>query len=116
MTSPYIILTVSLATVATVYSFWLSIRIRGKAGRIRARLEKEAPEEWSKLNPIARGWNNGQPGIVYLHKRKLAGYPGFEEEVEQLRAMDRRMMWGIGFAIGCILLVIVGKELLGWQF
>lgn len=116
MTSPYIVVSTSLVVAATVYSFWLSIRVAGRSGRIRERLKKEAPEAWSKLNPIARNWNNGQPGIKFLHKEKLADYPGFEEEVEELRAMERRMLWGIGLAITCIGVVIAGTELLGWQW
>lgn len=116
MTSPYIMLTTSLATAAVVYAFWCSIRMAGKSGQIRERIQKNSPEPWAKLNALARHWNNGQPGILYLHKKKLVDYPGFEEEVQQLRDIERKMLWGIGLAVGCIGLVVAGTRWLGWQW
>jgi len=114
MASPYVILTSS--ATAVVYAFWCSIRIAKQSGRIRERLKKEAPEAWSQLNVIVRNWNNGQAGIMFLQKKKLADYPGFEEEVQQLRGLERKMLWGVGVGVVCIGLAVAGTELLGWQW
>ncbi len=116
MASPQVMLTVSLVAVAVGYSFWCNIRISGKSSHIRERLKKEAPEQWSKLNPIARNWNEGQSGIKLLHRKGLVDYPGFEEEVKQLLDLERKMLWGIGVGLVSIGLAIAGTTLWGWQW
>lgn len=116
MASPYVILTTLGTAAAVVYAFWCSIRIGKQSGRIREHLQREAPEAWSKLNVLVRNWNNGQAGILFLHKKKLVDYPGFEQEVQQLRSLERKMLWGIGLGVACIGLVVAGTELLGWQW
>jgi len=116
MASPYVILTTSLTAVAVVYAFWCSIRIGKQSGRIREHVQKEAPEEWSKLNVLVRNWNNGQAGIMLLYKKGLVQYPGFEAEVQQLRGLERKMLWGVGVGVVCIGLAVAGTELFGWQW
>jgi hypothetical protein len=116
MASPYIVLTTSATAAAVVYAFWCSIRIAKQSGWIREHVRKEAPEAWEKLNAVERNWNNGQPGIMFLYRKKLVDYPGFEQEVRQLRDLERKMLWGIGVGIACIGLAVAGTELLGWQW
>ena len=116
MASPQITLTISLGVVAAVYSFWCNIRIAGKSSKIRERLEQEAPRAWSALNPIARNWNGGQPGIKLLHRQKSVNFPGFEDDVKQLLTLERKMLWGMGLAMACIGLVAAGTKFWGWQW
>jgi len=116
MASPQIVLTTSLAAVAVVYAFWCDIRMANKSRKIRARIEQEAPGPWSGVNPFARNWNGGQPGIKLLHRRGLVHYPGFEEEVQQLRDLERRMLLGIGLGTVCLGLVAAGTRFWSWQW
>ena len=115
MASPEVMLTISMATVAVVYSFWCHIRISGKASQIRRRLEKEASGPWSEVNPIARNWNGGQAGIKLLHRKKLVNLPDFDEQVKQLLELERKMLWGIGLGVVCLALAIGGAQWWGWK-
>lgn len=109
-------ITVSLTAVSVVYAFWCDIRISNKSNEIRRWLEKEAPGPWSNLNFVARSWNGGQPGIKLLHRKQLVRLPGFEEKVEQLRDLERRMLWGIAVAMLALVAAIGGTHLWDWQW
>lgn len=116
MASPQIMLSVSLAAAAVIYSFWCNILITRKASGIRDRLIREAPGPWSELNPIARSWHGGQPGIKLLYRNKRVLLAGFEDEVLELLDLERRMLWGLGVGVACIMIAVGGTELWGWQW
>ena len=106
----------SVAGVSIVYAFICNIRLSRKAGRLRSWLEKERPELWSELNLISRNWNGGQPGLKLLYRRNAVGLPRFDREYEQLRALERKLLWGIGVGSVCIGLVLIGARFWGWYW
>jgi hypothetical protein len=87
-----------------------------KAKKLSMWLQKERPDLWSELNFIARNWNGGQPGLKLLYRKNVVGLSRFDEEYEQIRSNERRLLWGIGIGSVCIALVLVGTKFLGWNW
>ena len=107
---------ITLAVVAIGYAFVCNIRISQKAGRLADWLRKERPELWSELNPVARNWNGGQPGLKLLHRRNVVGLPRFDREYERLRILERQLVWGLVTGSVCLGLVILGIKYFGWDW
>ena len=116
MASPQIKTLVSLAGVSVVYAFLCEIQLSRKASKLRNWLKKMRPDLWSELNFFARNWNGGLPGIKLLYRRNVVGLPEFDHEYEQLSALQRKLLWGIGIGSLCIGLVIVGSKFWGWHW
>ncbi len=116
MASPQIEILVLLAGVSVIYAFVCDIRLFREASKIRKWLQRVRPELWSELNFFARNWNGGQPGIKLLYRRNFVGLPEFEQQYEQLNALERKLLWGIVLGSLCIGLVIVGSSFWGWQW
>ena len=116
MASPQIVTLVSLASVSVVYAFVCDIRLSQKASKVRKLLQRERPELWSKLNFFARNWNGGHPGLKLLYRRNVVDLPEFDQQYEQLRSLERKILWGIGLVSVCIGLVIVGSKYWGWEW
>ena len=105
----------SVAAIAIVYAFFYQVRLARKASDLAKWVRGERPDLWSPLNFIARNWNGGQPGLKYLYRKKLLGLPRFERQYEELRVLERRLLWGIGIGSLCIGLLAIGTKLLGWS-
>jgi len=116
MTSAAIKVLISIACAAIVYAFVCDIRIAGTARKLAQRLEQERPELWRGLNPIARNFRGGQPGLKVLHRRKAVDLPWFEEEYGRLRALERKQLWAVAAGAACIGLVLAGTGLWGWHW
>ena len=114
MTSPAIKVLVSLAGVSIVYACVQQIRMTGKARQLRAWVEQEQPEPWSQLNPVARNWHGGLPGLKLLHRQKVVDDPEFARQFGQLRVLERQMLYGIAVGAACIALTIAGFSFWGW--
>jgi len=116
MTSTQIKILITLASVSIVYAFACKIRLSRKAGKISSWLKKERPDLWSQLNAFARNYDGGHPGLKVLHRKGLVGLPSFDQRYAELRALERKQLWGIAIGAVCIGLVIVGSRFLGWDF
>ena len=116
MTSAAIKVLISVSCAAIVYAFACDFRIAGMARKLADRLDKERPELWRGLNPIARNFRGGQPGLKVLHRRKAVDLPGFEEEYGRLRALERKQLGAIAAGAACIGLVLAGTALWGWHW
>ena len=116
MASPQIQILVSAASISIVYAFVWDIRLSRKASILRDRLRKECPKLWSELNFVARNWNGGQPGLKFLHRKNLVDLPWFDQQYEQLRAMERKLIWGMGIGSVCIGLTLLGSRFWGWHW
>ena len=79
-------------------------------------LKEMRPDLWSELNFFARNWNGGLPGIKLLYRRNVVGLPEFDQKYEQLNALERKLLWGIGIGSLCIGLVIAGSRIWGWHW
>ena len=107
---------ISLACAAAVYAFVCDIRIAGAARKLAQRLERERPGLWRELNPIARNFRGGQPGLKVLQRRKAVDLPGFDEDYGRLRALERKQLWALAAGAACIGLVVAGTGLWGWHW
>ena len=116
MTSPQIKIMISLAGISIVYAFICQIRLSQKARKLSIWLEKKYPDLWAELNFIAKNSNGGFPGIKILYRNKTENLPKFDQEYEQLRSLERRMLWGIAMGIMCIGSLIIGLEYFGWHW
>jgi len=105
---------ITLAVIAIGYAFVCNIRLSQRAGRLADWLRKERPDLWSQLNPVARNWNGGHPGLKLLHRRNSVCLPRFDREYEQLRALERQLVWAVITGAACIGLVILGVKVFGW--
>jgi hypothetical protein len=114
MASPKIQILISLACVSVVYAFVCDIRMIRKASKLRKWVQQERPELWSELNFFARNWNGGHPGLKVLHRMNVVGLPWFDQQFEQLRALERKLLCGIIIGSVCMGLVIVGTRFWGW--
>ena len=116
MASPQIKILVSLASVSVIYAFVCDIRLSRKASKLRKWLQQRRPELWSELNFFARNWNGGQPGLKILFRRNVVDLPEFDQQYEQLRALERKFVWGLvtgAFSIG---LVLLGARFWEWHW
>jgi hypothetical protein len=116
MASPQIKILLSLAGVSIVYAFVYEIRMSRKASRLAIWLQKERPDLWSELNFVARNWNGGLPGLKRLYRRNVVGLQRFEQEYEEIRTMERKLLWGTGIGSMCIGLVLIGSRFWGWHW
>jgi len=116
MASAQIKTLVSLAGVSVVYAFVCEIQLSRKASKLRNCLKKMRPDLWSELNFFAKNWNGGLPGIKLLYRRDVVGLPELDHEYEQLNALQRKLLWGIGIGSLCIGLVIAGSKFWGWHW
>ena len=116
MPSPQIKILISTAAVSVVYAFVCKIRLSKGADKLSRRLEKERPDLWSGLNAFARNWGGGHPGIKLLYRRKAVDLPGFDEEYRQLRALERKLLKGLGLGSACIALLLIGTRFWGWAW
>ena len=116
MASPQIKILLSLASISLVYAFVCQIRMSRKASHLAKWLQKERPDLWAKLNFVARNWNGGHPGLKILYRRKVVGFPRFDQEYEQLRSMELKFLWGIGIGLVCIGLLFPGLRFWGWHW
>ena len=107
---------ISSACAAIIYAFVCDIRIAGMARKLAHRLEQERPQLWRGLNPIARNFRGGLPGLKVLRRRRAVDLPGFEEEYGRLRALERKLLWAIAAGAACIGLVLAGAGLWGWHW
>ena len=115
MTSPQIKILITLVSVSIVYAFACKIRLSRQAGRISSWLQEECPDLWSELNAFARNYDGGYPGLKVLHRKGLVGLPQFDQRYAELRALERKLLWGIGIGAACIGLVIIGSRFWGWD-
>jgi hypothetical protein len=116
MTSPQIKILIILAGVSVVYAFACQIKLSRKASKLRNWLEQERPDLWSELNSFARNYNGGHPGLKILYRRNVVGLPMFDQQYEQLRSLERKLLWGIGIGSVCIGLLAMGLRFWGWHW
>ena len=116
MASPQIAILISLAGVSIVSAFVCDVLLSRKASKLREWLQRERPELWSELNFFARNWNGSQPGLKLLYRRKAVGLPEFDMQYEQIRALERKLLWGVGIGSVSIGLVLIGFRFWGWQW
>jgi hypothetical protein len=107
---------ITLAVIAIGYAFVCNIRMSQKAGRLANWLRKERPDLWSELNPVARNWNGGLPGLKLLNRRNAVGLARFDREFERLRVLERQLVWGLVTGAVCLGLVILGIKYFGWDW
>ena len=105
-----------MAGVSNVYAFVCEIRLSRKASRIASWLQKERPGPWSELNIVARNWHGGYPALKILHRRHVVGLPRFDREYVQLRAIERKLFWGVGIGVVCFGALIAGFIFLDWYW
>jgi len=65
---------------------------------------------------VARNWHGGHPGLKLLKRRNVVDLPGFDQEYEQLHAMERKFFWGIGAGSVCFGALIAGFLFWGWHW
>jgi hypothetical protein len=106
----------SVAAASIVYAFFCQVRLARKASDLGKWVRRERPDLWSQLNFVARSWNGGHPGLKLIYKRKVVAHPQFDRQYERLRALERRLLWGIGIGAACIGMVALGTRLLGWHW
>ena len=116
MTSPGIQVLLTTAAVALGYAFVCQVRLTSRAEELGSWVRRERQEIWSKLNPVARSWSGGLPALKLLHRRGLAGLPGFESRYAVLGDLERRMLWGMGVGAACLGFVAFGIRVLGWHW
>ena len=116
MASPQIKILISLSAVSLIYAFVCEIRLSRKASNLANWLKKQRPDLWSKLNSFARNYNGGHPGLKILYRRNAVGLPLFDQQYEQLRSLERKLLLGIGIGSVCIGLVIIGSKFWGWHW
>ena len=116
MASPQIKILISLSAVTIIYAFVCEIRLSRKARTLANWLQKQRPDLWSELNSFARNYNGGHPGLKILYRRNAVGLPLFDQQYEQLRSLERKLLWGIGIGSVCIGLVIIGSKFWGWHW
>lgn len=116
MASPQIKILISLSAIAITYAFVCEIRLSRKARKLANWLQKQRPELWSELNSFARNYNGGHPGLKILYRKNAVGLPLFDQQYEQLRSIERKLLWGIGIGSVCIGLVIIGFKFWGWHW
>ena len=116
MASPQIKILISLSAVTIIYAFVCEIRLARKARKLANWLQKQRPDLWSELNSFARNYNGGHPGLKILYRRNAVGLPLFDQQYEQLRSLERKLLWGIGIGSVCIGLVIIGSKFWGWHW
>ena len=116
MTSLQIKILICLACLAIGYAFVCHIRLSQQATRLADWLSKERPDLWSGLNPVARNWNGGQPGLKLLYRSKVVGLARFDREYPRLQSLERQLLWGVVTGAVCIGLVFVGTRYWGWHW
>ena len=116
MASPQIKILISLSAVTIIYAFVCEILLSRKARKLANWLQKQRPDLWSELNSFARNYNGGHPGLKILYRRNAVGLPLFDQQYEQLRSLERKLLWGIGIGSVCIGLVIIGSKFWGWHW
>ena len=116
MTSLQIKILISIAGVSAVYAFVCQIQLSRKASKLGNWLQKERPTLWAELNSFARNYHGGHPGLKILYRKNVVGLPRFNQQYEQLRSLERKLLWGIGIASLCIGLVIIGSKYWGWHW
>ncbi|MEJ2286708.1 MAG: hypothetical protein P8X85_24305 [Desulfobacterales bacterium] len=102
MASPQIKILLSLAAFSLIHAFVCNIRLSKKASKLANWLQQERPDLWSELNFIARNWNGGHPGLKLLYRRNVVDLPSFNQQYEQLRSIERQLLWGIIVGAVCI--------------
>ena len=116
MASPQIKILISLSAVTILYAFVCEIRLTRKARKLANWLKEQRPELWSELNSFARNYKGGLPGLKLLYRRNTVDLPLFDQQYEQLRSLERKLLWGIGMGSVCIGLVIIGFKFWGWHW
>ena len=116
MASVQIKILITLAGISAVYAFVCKIQLSRQAGKLRNWIQKERPDLWSELNSFARNYNGGHPGLKILYRKNVVGLPLFDQQYEQLRSMERKLIWGICIGSMCIGLVILGTKFWGWHW
>lgn len=116
MASPPIKILISLSAVSSIYAFVCDIRLSRKAGELANQIQKQRPDLWSKLNSFARNYNGGHPGLKILHRRNVVDFSMFDQQYEEIRSLERKLLWGIGIGSVCIGLVIIGIKFWGWHW
>jgi hypothetical protein len=116
MASPQIKVLISFAAISIVYAYVCQIRLSKKASKLSNWLQEKRPDLWSGLNFIARNSNGGFLGLKILYRRKVVDLLGFDQQYEQLRAIERQLIRGLVAGSLCIGLVIIGFKWLGWNW
>lgn len=116
MTSPEIKILISIAAIVCIYGFVCQIQLTRQAGNLSKRVARDRPDLWSQLNPIARNWNGGQPGLKFLYRTQNIDIPGFKEDYNKLQILERRLLWAIAIGAACIALAGIGTKLNLWQW
>jgi len=116
MASPQIMILVSLAVITIVYAFVCDIRLSNQAGKISKQLAAERPDLWEQMNAVARNWRGGQPALKLLYRRGDIDLAGFAQQYAALQKLEHRMLWSMAIGAGCIVLVVIGSKLGGWQW
>ena len=115
MTSLQVKILILLAAAFLVYAFICQIRLSLKAKELADWLQKQRPDLWVELNPIARNMNGGYPGLKLLYRRNVVSLPRFDQEYQQLQAIERHLLGGIVIGFISIGLVLIGVSFWGWQ-
>lgn len=116
MANPPIQILLSAAALSVGHAFWCDIRLTSRARELASRVREVRPDLWAQLNPIARSWNGGHPGLKLLHRRGTMGFPELDRRYEELRDLERRMLRSLALSSACIALVGVGIRLWGWHW
>ena len=116
MASLQIKILISLSAFTIIYAFVCKIRLSRKARKLANWLQKQRPDLWLELNSFARNYNGGHPGLKILYRRDAVGLQLFDQQYEQLRSLERKLLSGIGIGSVCIGLVIIGSKFWGWHW
>ncbi len=116
MASPLIIFLISMAGVSSIYAYICDIRLYRKASKLSNWVKQEHPDLWAELNIFLRNWNGGLSGLKILHRRGVISHPYYDQQYEQLKVLERKVIFGIGIGSLCIGWVLIGAIFWGWKW
>lgn len=116
LTSPYVMATVSTATIALVYAYVCQIRQESTARRVRDWVRDTYPEVWVTLNWVQQHAMGGTIGLKKLRDGALSDDDAFRERYARVTRLDRHKL--IATAVGAlgIGLAILGTLYWGWNW
>jgi hypothetical protein len=116
MVSPQIKILITIASISVIYAFVCKIQLARYAGKLMSIIRKQHPDLWSTLNSFARNYDGGYPGLKLLYRKNAADLSMFDQKYEQLRSLERKLLWGVGTCSVCIGLIIVGIKFWSWHW
>ena len=115
-TSPFVMVSISLAALAIFYAFICEIRQDRIARRLRDWVQETYPEAWEGLSWFHRRALASRITLRVLLRQRLITDRAFVERYSPITRLERRKLVALAICTTFIALVLVGTALWGWSW